>query len=577
MASAESVLNTIKLEDIYALGNAWIQLGDELHERRVAVNGHVEGIEWKGAAGNAARLAWSDAAAKNLDDAIETAWTIGQSINRYADKLHEAAEEYAKKLNAMMWADILGAIFSAVFFYLGPLLEGVLAMIGQLIARLIPVIASMVGRLGPIGSAVVGSIGGAVIGAASGLAFDLGVGAAGAAIAHTDYDIDWGAEALTLGIGGGFGGIAGGLGGYHGVPKGITPDGVPKAGSPPPHSPPVTKPGGSDGFAPIGGSGGKNTFTPPPAQTRHGGDHTVPVPGGPGKGEGAPPVTGGVSAKENHPTSSGPAGGRPGDVGMPPEPARGEGSGTHTPTGAPVPLSGRPNPQGGSHPTPSDRPAGGDGSRTAPPPTPAPQSGKPHTVTAGEIPGKPVPGAQGGVDRAGSDAPPRGESSRTGSATPNPPVRGEGPRTEAAPNPPVRDQGSRSTPVPRGEAPDQTPHAGTPARPGPGRSEGTDAGGPVPHGDGGRRTETGGSVPPPVGERSEGPGSRVTDTGSHGGDGNRGTGRPPASVNPAEGVTGGVRPGSGTDHVAPSPAGRPGGDHVTTGDPARQPAAPGGT
>ncbi|WP_329306082.1 hypothetical protein OG322_04740 [Streptomyces sp. NBC_01260] len=634
MSSAESVLNTIKLEDIYALGNAWIQLGDELHERRVAANGHVEGIEWKGAAGDAARLAWSDAAAKNLDDAIETAWTIGQSINRYADKLHEAAEEYAKKLNAMMWADILGAIFSAVFFYLGPLLEGVLAMIGQLIARLIPVIASMVGRLGPIGSAVVGSIGGAVIGSASGLAFDLGIGAAGAAIAHTDYDIDWGAEALTLGIGGGFGGIAGGLGGYHGVPKGITPDGVPKAGSPPPHSPPVTKPGGSDGFAPIGGSGGKNTFTPPPAQTRQGGDHTVPLPGGPGKGEGAPPVTGGVSAKENPPTSSGPAGGRPGDVGMPP-PARGEGSGTHTstPTGAPVPLSGGPNPQGGSHPTPSDRPAGGDGSGTAPPPTPAPQSGKPHTVTAGETPGKPVPGAQGGGDRAGSDAPPRGEASRTGSATPNPPVRGEGPRTEAAPNPPVRDQGagsvpppapesgkphvaggsetpgrpvpggpggdraesqgprgesaapnppvrdqgSRSTPVPHGEAPDQTPHAGTPARPGPERSEGTDAGGPVPHGDGGRRTETGGSVPPPVGERSEGPGSRVTDTGSRGSDGNQGTGRPPASGNPAEGVTGGVRPGPGTDHVVPPPAGRPGGDHATTGDPARQPAAPGGT
>ncbi|WP_153812281.1 hypothetical protein [Streptomyces sp. SUK 48] len=532
MASADSVLNTIKIEDIYALGNAWITLGDELHERRVAVNSDVSGMEWKGAAGDAARRAWTDATAKNLDDAIETAWTVGQTINRYADKLHEAAEEYAKKLNAMMWADILGALLGAVFFYLGPLLEGVLAMIGQLIARLIPVIATMAGRLGPIGSAVVGSIGGAVIGSASGLAFDLGVGALGAAIAHTDYDIDWNAEALTLGIGGGFGAIAGGFGGYHGVPKPGSPGGIPK-GSPPVKTPPVPKTDHTGGFTTVPGGGKDNPFTPPPTQSRRGGNDSVPD----GSGRTAPPVKGGVSVGDSTPTSSGPAtGNRPHDVGMPPPPAsRGEGSGNQRTTGAPAPFTTRTESQEGSY-SPGDR-SGGDGARATPPPVTTPRQGKPDGATSGGTPPRPAPG-----DRSTDHTTPRGDGSGTGG----------------------RDQGSRTVPPPASEQgrPQSAPPAREPGRPAPGLPGGDRTQNEVTRVPGGDRTRDDGArgdapvSKPPVGDQ----GSRTA----------------PPAPEPARPAPGGERPGSDGgsktpvrgDAVTPQPTRDPGSHStpVTHGD-----------
>ncbi|KOG85067.1 hypothetical protein ADK38_38735, partial [Streptomyces varsoviensis] len=134
MANADSVLDTIKIDDIYALGNAWIQLGDDLHERRVAVDTQVNSLGMTGTAGKEAKRAWSEGVAKTLDSAAETAWTIGQTINRYGEELHKAAEEYAKKLNAAMWADILGALLGAVFFAVGPLLGSLLTIIGQVLA-----------------------------------------------------------------------------------------------------------------------------------------------------------------------------------------------------------------------------------------------------------------------------------------------------------------------------------------------------------------------------------------------------------------------------------------------------------
>ncbi|EGJ73782.1 hypothetical protein STTU_0993 [Streptomyces sp. Tu6071] len=588
MASADSVLNTIKLEDIYALGNAWIKLGDELHERRTAVDSDVAGMTWTGAAGNGARLAWTDATAKNLDDAIETAWTVGQTINRYADKLHEAAEEYAKKLNAMMWADILGALLGAVFFYLGPLLESVLAMIGQLIARLIPVIASMAGRLGPIGSAVVGSIGGAVIGSASGLAFDLGVGAAGAAIAHTDYDIDWGAEALTLGIGGGFGGIAGGLGGYHGVPKPGSPGGVP-AGSPPVKTPPVPKTDRTGDADSVVGGGKDNTFNPPPPQTRRGGNESPA-----GSGGTPPPVKGGVSVNDSAPTSSGPAGGnRTHDVGMPPPPAaRAEGAGRAT--GTPAPLTNKAEIRNGSY-SGGER-TGGEGTRSTPPPTTAPRQSTPDGTPEGGSQSRPVP-----VNRVAENTGPHGDRSGPG---------GNGQDTRAVPppatsehgvshaGPPARDPGGRAPAGSGDRVQNDVPRRGTSSSREPVGNQGTRTAPPVteparqaPGGEGaqnstppragGRGADSLGTAPPAA-ERPGGTNSRDDDTNRSaqrapaGGHSERigdqgAVPKPPAHGNPAERV----RTGDSSDHLAQPPAnrsGEPGG----VDDPSRQSAGTGG-
>ncbi|MBU7600422.1 hypothetical protein JGS22_023015 [Streptomyces sp. P38-E01] len=210
-ADADSVLDTIKLDEMYALGNAWISLGDELHERRVAVDGHVESLGMTGSAGNAARLAWTGALAGNIDAAAETAWTVGQTIHRYADQLKEAADEYAKKLNAAMWADILGAILSAIFFYLGPMIGNLLSLVTRIIATLLPVIARVASAMGPITTTIAGMSGGAVIGAAAGIGGNIGLGAIGSGIAGTDYQVDWESVAWSAGIGGFVGGIAGGL------------------------------------------------------------------------------------------------------------------------------------------------------------------------------------------------------------------------------------------------------------------------------------------------------------------------------------------------------------------------------
>ncbi|MFI9809522.1 hypothetical protein ACIHEJ_35185 [Streptomyces sp. NPDC052301] len=219
METAESVLDTISLDDIIDLGNAWIRLGDELHERRVAVGGHLGGLGMTGEAGDQAHRAWDEALGKTIDDAAETAWTIGQTIHRYAEELHKAADEYAKKVNASMWASLLGAIVGLAFLFVGPLLSSLLSMIGALLSRLIPVLAQMAARLTPIGRAIAEGLGGAVAGAATNLGIDVAVGEAGAAIAGTDYDIDWGAEALSMGLGGILGGGFGAYAGFRYKPN----------------------------------------------------------------------------------------------------------------------------------------------------------------------------------------------------------------------------------------------------------------------------------------------------------------------------------------------------------------------
>ncbi|MFG7944133.1 hypothetical protein Q8723_19930, partial [Streptomyces cacaoi] len=216
METAESVLGSISVEEIYELGNAWIRFGDQLHERRRAINGHLTDLGMVGDAGTAVHRAWGDADAlgSTIDKAAETAWTIGQTINRYGEELYAAAEEYAKKLNAAFWSNIIGFLVGIVTLGLGPLLGPLLSMLGQVISRLIPVIAQIASRMGTVATTVAGFAGGAVAGAATTLGIDVAVGEAGAAIAGTDYDIDWGAEAWSVGLGGLLGGALGGGSAY---------------------------------------------------------------------------------------------------------------------------------------------------------------------------------------------------------------------------------------------------------------------------------------------------------------------------------------------------------------------------
>ncbi|WP_409055177.1 hypothetical protein [Streptomyces sp. SYP-A7185] len=361
MVDADSVLGDIKIAEIYALGNAWIQLGDDLYERRAAVNGHVEGIGMTGAAGNEARRAWNEGLAKTVDAAAENAWTIGQTINRYAAELYAAAEEYAKQLNAAMWANILGILGGLVLIGLGPLLGRLLALIGSLLARLIPVLATIAGRLGSVGSTIVGVGGGAVAGAASEVAFDMGVGALGAEIAGTDFKADW-TVAISAISGAAFGAHGGGMAGRHfGGGNPSVPKPNPGTTAPPSTAPPGVTPVGSK---PVpGGDGGG--AVPPPSRLP-GGDHSLPAPGGSGNTGGAstPPALGGRggdAATQAHPTNSGSGGGgRSADVGMPSPPARSDGSSTAPP---PTPVPGRVKSQDTGAPAPAPAPTPGPAAR----------------------------------------------------------------------------------------------------------------------------------------------------------------------------------------------------------------------
>ncbi|MEU5646823.1 hypothetical protein AB0H26_45860, partial [Streptomyces milbemycinicus] len=367
MEDADSVLGDIKVEEMYALGNAWIQLGDALHERRVAVNGHVDGIGMTGAAGDEARRAWEEGLALTFDAAAEKAWTIGQTINRYADELYKAAEEYAEQLNAAMWADILGVIFGLVLIGLGPLLARVMSIVGSLLARLIPIVTAIGSRLGTVGGAIAGAVGGAVVGAGVEVGLDLGLGALGAEIAGADFEVNW-TVAISAIVGAGFGAHGGGLMGWHygGAGRSFVPKPTPGGDAPPASVPPGVTPS-TVKPTPGGGDG-----TVPPLSRTPDGDLSLPTPDGLGRGDGslAPPPSGGrdgVSVKDSHPTNSGPGNGRSGDLGMPAQATKTDGSSTAP---LPTPLPGRGNSRTTETPgsAPQPGPAGRDSGST-----PAPQ------------------------------------------------------------------------------------------------------------------------------------------------------------------------------------------------------------
>ncbi|MFD8384654.1 hypothetical protein ACFV2X_40050, partial [Streptomyces sp. NPDC059679] len=453
MEDADSVLGDIKVEEMYALGNAWIQLGDVLHERRVAVNGHVDGIGMTGAAGDEARRAWEEGLALTFDAAAEKAWTIGQTINRYADELYKAAEEYAEQLNAAMWADILGVIFGLVLIGLGPLLARVMSLVGSLLARLIPIVTAIGSRLGTVGGAIAGAVGGAVVGAGVEVGLDLGLGALGAEIAGADFDVTW-TVAISAIVGAGFGAHGGGMMGWHygGAGRSFVPKPTPGGDAPPASVPPGVTPS-TVKPTPGGGDG-----TVPPLSRTPDGDLSLPTPDGLGRGDGslAPPPSGGrdgVSVKDSHPTNSGPGNGRSGDLGMPAQGTKSDGSST-APLSTPLPGRGnsptetpgstpQPGPAGrdsGSTPAPqppvTTRPVGsGDGAGLTPPVTRRPDGSRvtpPDSQPAGGPPSgrgsnSPVPSQSrptGGSDGSGFAEPGRrpggGQGDPHGQTSPRP-------------------------------------------------------------------------------------------------------------------------------------------------------------
>lgn len=275
MEDAESVLGDIKIADMYALGNAWIQLGDRIHESRIAVNGHADGIGITGVAGDKARAAWNEALGPEVDLTAEQAWTIGQTINRFADELHKAAEEYAEQLNAAMWANILSIIAGLVLIGLGPLMARLLSMVTSLLARLIPVLTTIGGRLGTVGGTVAGVTGGAVVGAGVEVAFDLGLGAAGAEIAGAEFDVTW-TVAISALAGAAFGAHGGGMMGWHygsGAGDPVVPRPIPGGDGPPASVPPAVTP---SPVRPV--PGGDHGSAPPPRPGRPAGIIPCPFP-----------------------------------------------------------------------------------------------------------------------------------------------------------------------------------------------------------------------------------------------------------------------------------------------------------
>ena len=207
---------------LYALGNAWIRLGDELHERTIAMGAAVSGMQWSGTASTSMRSAWgagdvdTTGVTALLYAARDNAYEIGGAIHEYARRVREAE----KKADD---ARIVGIITWAVGAFLMGALGGIghIAMVGRAfllidrtIGRLSSVIARMVPNtiLGPGGRSVLERVLGystsTVLGAGTSLASDIAVDVA----AHKIMGLEWKPDAFQIGLSVGLGAVFGAAG-----------------------------------------------------------------------------------------------------------------------------------------------------------------------------------------------------------------------------------------------------------------------------------------------------------------------------------------------------------------------------
>ncbi|MDX6347931.1 MAG: hypothetical protein QOF84_2721, partial [Streptomyces sp.] len=277
-------------DELREFGNMWIDTGNQWNDALNAMKGAMGGLEaaWTGEASNAAMAVWDNkvvtmstqpqsagnSVAMTFQQAFTVAWEIGDAINNYADQIDQAVKDINKAELESFLAFLFGAILGFLLPELGALLATLFEVIGEAIGMIVSLIAKILSAMGDLGS-IAGFALNSVLGAAVALGEDLfAQQLASWAVGLGQIKIDWGAEGVTLGLGGALGGWLGpdwkGSGGApHGAPEETPAPKVPVGELPKPGDVPQVG-------TPVPGHGGGAELTPPPAFSGKGSGISVP-------------------------------------------------------------------------------------------------------------------------------------------------------------------------------------------------------------------------------------------------------------------------------------------------------------
>ncbi|MFC5896202.1 protein-glutamine glutaminase family protein [Streptomyces ramulosus] len=467
--------DTTVTDNIYALGNAWIDFGDMLWEKMAAMDSSVQGVQWSGDAHEiAVTWAWGLLREGKFKPAVQHAWDVGNAINAYGDFIKEvqakelhAARMQAIKLMLVTLLPLLAVVALAVLLPLGTILAALTSVL-EAMGVVMEGIAVAAAYAGAIAIDV-------ILNVVVQLGADIGAQALAAAVTHTDMpDFGskewWKHEALNLGLAGAGSLLAPGLKGLGALRRGV---GDLTRG--PKLAPP--KFGPSNSFSPKAGLGhldgkvvnkmpdvpggtlpNRNNLLPPKADTvRPGGGlprTEIPLNAEPHPPVGPPRESGGSVPPRNevvppngarspgevpHQPNAGP------DATHGPNPSRTDPASAHVPTGRNAP------PAKGT-PLPEERPGGAPADR-------------PEQHGPGTTPQKDAPTSSRTADEH-AEMPPVTQVNERGAHNPGAPGKGvhhvgqEGlekvpGRAHLDPVPPGR---TPAADVPNANAPRQTPH-----------------------------------------------------------------------------------------------------------------------
>ncbi|MDX6355625.1 MAG: hypothetical protein QOF98_2528, partial [Streptomyces sp.] len=204
-------------------GNLWVNTGNEWSDALNSMNGAMSGLAgaWTGEAGAAAVAVWNNHAtsmstqpqgaagtvATTVQQAITTAWQIGDAIADYADQIDAAVKEINKAQLESLLAFLFGALLGFLLPELGALLTSLFEVIGEVVGEIVAAIEQFVTSLGALGT-VAGFSLNAALGAVVWLGVDLlSQQLASWAVGFGSISVNWVNEIPTL-LGGALGGAA---------------------------------------------------------------------------------------------------------------------------------------------------------------------------------------------------------------------------------------------------------------------------------------------------------------------------------------------------------------------------------
>ncbi|MCZ4124822.1 toxin glutamine deamidase domain-containing protein [Streptomyces sp. H39-S7] len=331
---------------IYELGNAWIQLGNDLQAQAGTMSTAMHATGWTGDGGLAAVTAFEAVHTHVLTPAWTTCWTIGDAINDYGRAIHTIQVKEAEAIAAANLAELIAGFIGLVL----PIGLGLLAkLIAPLISGLMDSLTAIIAALSTAMQAVVRVIGflAGVVGAA---ATQLGIDLLSQWIADLVYDvpfeIDWKSEGINMGIAGGLGAI---LGAHQLFPNGGAGRGIKGGGTPVPKiDVPTPNVAGAGEHGSLPGGIHEGPAPVPPALHAPPAEGIVPPIGGELRPNVTKPVDPGLTPGSRPPVS--PPGTHPGS---PETPVFGHDG------GSPPPTTGRPTPPGETGaPRPGNDPIG---------------------------------------------------------------------------------------------------------------------------------------------------------------------------------------------------------------------------